>query len=108
MNLRYARLGFSIFWFAIGIGIIGRMYFDQDWANRQGSTFQLGAILAVAFACWNLVRFLSMSPTPTDELPVHRRPLEPKRDADRPDEYNPEFDFSKQDAKPGDANKTGP
>lgn len=101
MSMRAMRLGLAVVWLMVGVGLLLRGTLFPEWAARQdGNTLDVGSMLALAFAGWNLVRWIGSAPRPAGELPAHRRPLEPNRDGDRKDEYLPEFDFSKQD-RPG-------
>ena len=102
MSVRAMRLGLAVFWLVVGVGLLLRHTLVPEWAARQeGNGFDLGAILALVFAAWNLARWIGSAPRPTGELPPHRRPLEPSRDGERKDEYIPEFDFSKQQGERG-------
>lgn len=101
MSVRTMRLGLTIFWCLLGAGLLLRRVLFPEWAARQeGSSLDLGAILALAFAAWNLARWFGSAPVLVGELPPHRRPLEPNRDGERKDEYLSEFDFSKQSSDP--------
>ena len=97
MSVRALRLGLALVWLLVGVALLLRGTLFPEWAARQeGNSLDIGAILALAFAAWNLARWIGSAPRPAGELPPHRRPLEPGRDGERKDEYLPEFDFSKQ------------
>ena len=68
-------------------------------ARLDSRTLDMGALLALAFAVWNVARwYMATRRGPVSEpahLPPHRRPLEP-RDGERAEEYIPEFDFTRQ------------
>jgi hypothetical protein len=96
MNVGVLRLGFAAFWLAVA----GAVYFRDQLAPAawdKPRNLDLGALLALALAGWNLTRWyigrrrvVAAAP----RLDRHRRPLEPRGDA-RAEEYNPEFDFNK-------------
>jgi hypothetical protein len=106
MNVSVLRLSFAIFWLLIGLGLFFRHQLAPDAANGQlGScTLDMGALLALAFAVWNFVRwYMATRRRPASEparLPPHRRPLEP-RDGEHMEEYIPEFDFTKPPPRTG-------
>ncbi len=97
MNVGVLRLGFAVFWLAVA----GVIYFRRNlapgaWAGDRN--LDLGALLAVALAGWNLARwYIGRRRVPAAAgLEHRRRPLEPRRGDERVEEYNPEFDFPRQ------------
>jgi hypothetical protein len=106
MNVSVLRLSFAIFWLLIGLGLFFRYQLAPEAANGRldSRTLDMGALLALAFALWNFARwYMATRRRPASEparLPRHRRPLEP-RDGERPDEYIPEFDFTKPQGERG-------
>jgi hypothetical protein len=95
MNVGVLRLGFAAFWLVVA----GVIYFRGELAPGawgQSRNLDLGALLALALAGWNLMRWYigrrRVATTPV--LDRRRRPLEPRGD-ERAEEYNPEFDFNK-------------
>ena len=95
MSVGVLRLGFAAFWLAVA----GVVYFREELAPGawgQSRNLDLGALLALALAGWNVVRWYLGRPrgAATPPLDHRRRPLEP-RDDERAEEYNPEFDFNK-------------
>ena len=102
MSVRTLRMGLAVLWLIVGVALLLRHTLFPEWAARQeGNSLDLGAILALAFAAWNLARWIGSASRPVGELPPHRRPLEPGREGERKDEYLPEFDFSKQKGERG-------
>ncbi len=95
MNVGVLRLGFAVFWLAMA----GMIYFRNKLAPGawgQSRNLDLVALLALALAGWNLVRWYVgrrrvAAPLVTSR---HRRPLEP-RGNEPAGEYNPDFDFTK-------------
>ena len=95
MNVGVLRLGFTAFWLAVAVAV----YFREQLAPAawdKPRNLDLGALLALALAGWNLMRWYIgrrrvVAATPGLD---RRRPLEPRDDA-RVEEYNPEFDFNK-------------
>ncbi|HVK15336.1 MAG TPA: hypothetical protein VM533_00215 [Fimbriiglobus sp.] len=96
MNVGVLRLGFAVFWLTVA----GVVYFRDELvpgAWGQAHNLDLGALLALALAGWNLMRWYlgrRRVVAATPGLDRRRRPLEPRGDA-RVEEYNPEFDFNK-------------
>jgi hypothetical protein len=94
MNVGVLRLGFAAFWLVVA----GVVYFREQLtpgAWGQSRNLDLGALLALALAGWNLMRWYLGRPRTTTPVSDHRRrPLEP-RDEKRVEEYNPEFDFNR-------------
>lgn len=94
MNVGVLRLGFAAFWLVVA----GVVYFREQLAPGawgQSRNLDLGALLAVALAGWNLVRWYIGRPRVVATPGLgRRRPLEP-RDDEQVEEYNPEFDFNK-------------
>jgi hypothetical protein len=94
MNVGVLRLGFAAFWLVVA----GVVYFREQLAPAalgQSRNLDLGALLALALAGWNLMRwYLGRTRVAAVPQRAHRRPLEPRGD-ERVEEYNPEFDFNK-------------
>ncbi len=101
MNVGVLRLGFAVFWLAIAALLFFRHELAPGaWGGRFDSrNLDVGALLAVALAVWNVVRWYMSRrrPTPAPTLDTRRRPLEPRRGTEHTEEYNPEFDFTKRD-----------
>jgi hypothetical protein len=94
MNVGVLRLGFAAFWLVVAAAVYFRKELAPEaWGDARN--LDLGALLALALAGWNLMRwYLGRSRVPATPGSNHRRPLEP-RDDQRVEEYNPEFDFNK-------------
>ncbi|HET6574031.1 MAG TPA: hypothetical protein VFG68_10545 [Fimbriiglobus sp.] len=95
MNVGVLRLGFAVFWLAVA----GLLYFRERLAPGawgKSLNYDLGALLALALAGWNMMRWYiaRRRVAAAPGLDRRRRPLEPRDDA-RVEEYNPEFDFNK-------------
>jgi len=95
MNVGVLRLGFAVFWLAVA----GVVYFREHLvpgAWGQAHNLDLGALLALALAGWNLMRwYIGRRRKPASPgLGRRRLPLEP-RDGEWSEEFNPEFDFNK-------------
>jgi hypothetical protein len=100
MNVSVLRLGFAVFWLALAMLLFLRRTMAPDGAaERLGFvSLDVAALLAVVLSLWNFARWYMGRSRPPAEWPVrqHRRPLEPRRDSERVEEYNPEFDFTRQ------------
>lgn len=95
MNVGVLRLGFAAFWLAVA----GAVYFREQLAPAawdKPRNLDLGALLALVLAGWNLMRWYigRRRVVATSGLDRRSRPLEP-RDGERAEEYNPEFDFNR-------------
>jgi hypothetical protein len=100
MNVGVMRLGFAVFWLLVASLLFLRRYVVPEavLGRIDSGNLDLGAVLAVVLGGWNLVRWYMGRPRPPAESPLdtRRRPLEPRRDGERVEEYNPEFDFTRQ------------
>jgi hypothetical protein len=100
MSVGVMRLAFGVFWLLVAALLFLRHYLVPDAVlDRLGTrNLDLGAVLAVVLGWWNLARWYMGRPRPSAESPLdtRRRPLEPRRDDERVEEYNPEFDFTRQ------------
>ncbi|MCZ2344091.1 MAG: hypothetical protein LC104_20200 [Bacteroidales bacterium] len=95
MQLGILRLFLAAFWFVAAFGIYYRQWFAPA-AWNDNANFDLAVILAVALGVWNIVRFFTFRQprlVEKDALASHPEP-------ERPEEYNPELDFSKQRPQP--------
>ena len=97
MNVGVLRLGFAVFWLTIA----AMLFFRRELASGawvENRNLDLGALLAAALALWNLARwYIGRRRVPAaSPLDNRRRPLEPRQGGERVEEYNPEFDFSRQ------------
>ena len=102
MKLNWIRLVFGGLWLVLGSALLLR---DRVGLNLLSDRYasdnlNLGGGLAIAFAVWNAVRWLSARPW-AKVAPARgvRRPLAEKTNGDRPFEYNPELDFLKPEAE---------
>ena len=103
MNLGILRLGFAVFWLIVA-GLAIYLAHLAPGPPRFGQfgpqTLDLAAVLGVVLAGWNLVRwFLARRPPTVPENPFQRRTVLAPR-PDRPEEYHPEFDFSRNPPRP--------
>lgn len=89
MQLGVLRIFLAVFWVVIAFGVYYRQWFaPAEWGDSEN--LDLAAVVALAFAVWNIVRFFALrQPRPSQEPPI---PIHPE---ERKDEYNPEFDFSR-------------
>jgi hypothetical protein len=94
MKVGVLRLAFAAFWLVVA----GVVYFREQLtpgAWGQSRNLDLGALLALALAGWNLMRwYLGRPRVSATAVLERRRPLEPRSD-ERVEEYNPEFDFNR-------------
>ena len=98
MGFGLLRVGLAAVWVTLAVGLFFRHRVGAADAlggvgDRNGDLFALGCL---ALAAWNLARFFG-GRRPSARSTT-RRPLEPRADrgADRPDEYHPEFDFTRR------------
>jgi hypothetical protein len=100
MDVRVLRLAFAVFWLLVAALVFLRHYLLPEGVlgRIDSRNLDLGAVLAVALGWWNLIRWYMGRPRPPAEMPLdtRRRPLEPRGDGERVEEYNPEFDFTRQ------------
>jgi hypothetical protein len=98
MSYRVINLAFAVFWLLVAAYFLrARLGPDQNaaWADPQLN--DLYALLALALVLWNVTRWYHRRPTGAapNPLATRRRSLEERRENERPAEYHPEFDFSR-------------
>lgn len=116
MNMNVLRIAMILFWLFVATVLFFPAAFfgperTQRIAESTGYAFETGGILAICFAAFNMVRWLT----------ARRRWIPPKRISDpqpvereeRKEEYIPELDFKRQGVEPTDnptpsANPPGP
>ncbi len=101
MVLSVVRLALVAFWLAVAAALFLRHRLPAELGDQVadgGYSLDVGALLAVALAGWNLMRWFTARNRwvpPEDPLGLPRTRV--VRTDDRPFEYNPELDFTKQD-----------
>lgn len=97
MNVRHMRLGLGIFFLLMGAALLVlRFGAPEAIAKFDPMRLFLGALLAIALGCWNLMRWYNAWLWFHERATPVRRPLQPDPTASG-EEYNPEFDFDKKD-----------
>ena len=101
MNFGFIRLIFAGFWSLVATGLFLRHSILPEHITQglSAKNLNIGAWFAVAVAMWNVVRwYVARRPRAVEEPALtRRRPLEPRRTEDQPEEYLPEFDFGRGD-----------
>ena len=99
MNVGVLRLAFAVFWLLVAALLFLRhaLLPEEVLGRIDSRNIDLGGVLAVALGWWNLIRWYMSRPRPQAEMPLdtRHRPLEPRGDGERSEEYNPEFDFTR-------------
>jgi hypothetical protein len=103
MSYRVLNLAGAVLWLLVAAYFLrARFGPDQNaaWADPQLN--DLYALMAFAFVVWNVTRWYHRRPTRTapNPLATRRRPLE-RREEERPAEYHPEFDFTRNQDRTG-------
>ena len=97
MNVRLMRLALGLFFLVAGAAVLVVRFAVPDVAAKMNpERLLLGGSLALVLAGWNLARWYASLPSSQPTTPG-REPLRPNPRARGEDEYNPEFDFGKQD-----------
>jgi hypothetical protein len=96
--MRWFYLWSGLFWFVMCSLLLVQVYFNPE-KQRFGKNTVLIAILGLVMSLYFLVRWWALrarAKARDTELPPRKRPV-------NPDEYHPEFDFSRPDS-PGQTN----
>lgn len=95
MNFDSIRLLLGCLWLAVAAVFAIRPAGLGDRLDFQNAG--LVAATALVLAAWNLSRWYFLRPTPPARpAKLGSRPVR-RRDEDRPEEYNPDLDFTKRD-----------
>jgi hypothetical protein len=98
MTVRHMRLMLGVFFLIMGVVLLAlRFGAPEAMARFDPTRLFLGALLALALGCWNLMKWYSAWMWFQERATPVRRPLQPDPTASA-EEYNPEFDFDKQNA----------
>ena len=94
MNVRLLNLCLAVFWLALAAAMLAEAHTAERprFVLPVGGGVSLGWV-ALAFAAYNLVRWLVLGGRRPPEAPVSR--LAHRGPRDGPDEYHPEFDFGR-------------
>ena len=96
MGVDLMRLVLGLFWLSLAVGVFFRDYLGPNFEGRFNSpNADLVGLLALAIAGWNFSRWYLGRSRQVETEVVSRRPVEPRTERDRPDEYIPELDFTK-------------
>ncbi len=103
MSIYTLRLGLGILFLILAGLIFSRTWFAPGLDNRYDPLrMNLGGVLALVFGCLNLARWYAMwSLRQARAMPV-RTPLQPDPSVVRPEQPNPELDFTKGEKKQDD------
>jgi len=102
MQLGAARIALAIMWVVIAFGIYYREWLaPAEWGDSKN--LDLAAVMALAFAVWNIVRFFALRQR---QLP--QEPPIPIHPGERKDEYLPEFDFTRANSPEASTSSLSP
>jgi hypothetical protein len=99
MRFLHWRVILGLFWLAMSLVLFFReeLFPEALLAQYRGRNLSFGAWFGLALAGWNLARWYQNETIRLQRAMPVRRPLQPRTEADAGYEYNPEFDFQKQE-----------
>jgi hypothetical protein len=99
MRFLHWRVVLGLFWLAMALALFFReeLFPEELLAQYRGRNLSFGAWLGLVLAGWNLARWYQNETIRLQRTLPARKPLRPRSGADAEYEYNPEFDFQKQD-----------
>ena len=101
MNINVMRIGLAAFWLVIGAGVLLRSQLGMANLDEriESRSLDLFGFVGVSFAGWNLLRWWFSRPR-TMSQDAFREKLAERRKTEHPEEYIPEFDFTKDPVEP--------